>query len=116
MTEKSNNDMESKSSIPEFLSQFFWEYNSRDISIERHADLIIGRIMGRGNWASMAWLKKTFSKEILLNFLEKKGKKILSPRELNYWAFVVGVPAEKRKQWLENLKEEPYAWRTRFSH
>lgn len=108
--------MDSKSSIPEFLIQFFWEYDPGNISIEQHADLIIGRIMERGNWESMLWLKRTFSKDILLNFLEKKGKKILSPRELNYWAFVVGIPAEKRKHWLEKLKEDPYVWRTRFSH
>ncbi len=116
MTEKTKNDIESKSGIPEFLYSFFWEYDLRDIDIVRHADFIIGRIMERGSWESMVWLKKEFPRDVMRNFLEKRGKRILSPRELNYWAFVVGIPAEKRQEWLKKAKEEPHAWRTRHSH
>ena len=57
--------------------------------------------MERGSWESMIWLRKTFPNAELKTFLQKKGAKILPPRELNYWALVCGIPDETRKQWIK---------------
>lgn len=102
--------------LPEFLFPLFWEYDPGTIDIAKHAGLIMGRIMERGSWASMLWLQRTYSKDQLVSFLEKRGNRILSSRELNYWAFTSGIPPEKRQKWLEEARERPHVWRDRNSH
>ena len=99
--------------IPHPLDPLFWEYDPGEISIFKHADLIMSRIMERGTWASMVWLQKTFSRNRIAGFLEKKGSRILPPRELNYWALWCEVPNEKRRVWLIKGKNSRDVWRNR---
>ena len=86
------------------------------ILITFQADLIIARIMEYGIWAAMLWLQRVYSKERLREFLESRGKNILPPRELNYWALICEVPLEKRQQWLQQIKETADVWQTRSTH
>ena len=102
--------------IPEFLFPLFWEYDPGTIDTAEHAGLIIGRIMERGTWASMVWLKKTYTKDQLVSFLENKGHRTLPLRELNYWALMSGIPTEKRQNWLENASRRPHVWKARHAH
>jgi hypothetical protein len=102
--------------LPEFLSSLFWEYDPEALDLDVHADAVIGRIMERGSWAAMVWLRQTYSKDRLASFLEKRGVRSLPPRELNYWAFIAGLSREKRERWVEENRAKPNAWRDRFSH
>ena len=102
--------------LPESLFPLFWEYDPLRIDLVKHAGLIIGRIMERGSWASMLWLQKTYSRDQLVSFLEKKGHRMLPPRELNYWALVSDVDPVKRGKWLKKVREEPDVWENRYSH
>ena len=77
--------------IPDFLRRFFWEYDPRKLEVERHADVIMGRIMERGDWDAMCWLRQTYPMERLRRFLEMRGQRILPPRELNYWALICDI-------------------------
>lgn len=116
MMKKSKNSLNNNTQIPEFVFSLFWEYDKETINIFEHADLIIGRIMERGTWASMLWLRKTYSEKKLVSFLEKKGRQALSPRELNYWALIAGVPVEKREKWIKESREKPHVWGARHAH
>jgi len=102
--------------IPEFLFPLFWEYDPGTIDTAKHAGLIIDRIMERGSWASMGWLKKTYTKDQLVSFLENKGHRTLPLRELNYWALMSGIPLEKRRNWLKNTSKRHHVWRARHAH
>ena len=101
--------------LPEFLFSLFLEYNPETVDIVKHAGLVMNRIMERGFWASMVWLQRTYSKDQIISFLEKKGSRTLSSRELNYWAFISGIPPEKRQKWLEQAREQSHVWRNRHS-
>ena len=111
-----SNTIRNDKGIPEFLFPLFWEYEPETIDTIRHADLIIGRIMERGSWASMVWLQKTYKKDQLVSFLKNRGYRILPLRELNYWAFICGIPPGKRQNWIENAGKYPHVWRTRYAH
>jgi hypothetical protein len=102
--------------LPESLFPLFWEYDPIRIDLVKHAGLIIGRIMERGSWASMLWLQKTYSRDQLVSFLEKKGHRMLPPRELNYWALVSDVDPVKKSEWLKKVREKPDVWENRYSH
>jgi len=109
--EKSNPDF----GIPGFLYPLFWEYEPKDIDIRQHATLIIGRIMGRGSWSSMIWLQQTYARDEIVSFLEKKGRHVLPPRELNYWALMYGISPQKKGKWLKDAKGRSDVWNTRHS-
>ena len=102
--------------IPEKFHTLFWDYDPNSIDIDAHSDFIIGRIMEIGTWDSMKWLRKTFSKDQLLSYLENRGKQTLPPRELNYWLFITGMSYQKRQKWLEDNSGPDHVWRTRSSH
>jgi len=116
MGEDERNGLKNIKRLPEFLFPLFWEYDPRTMDIVKHASLIIGRIMERGSWASMVWLRETYSREQLVSFLEGRGRRMLPPRELNYWALISGIDPEKRKMWLKEAREKPDVWRTRHPH
>ena len=102
--------------LPKFLHRFFWEYDPEKIEKDKHADLIKSRIMERGSWQAMVWLKSAYSDAELMDFLCRKGKKILPLRELNYWAMVSGVSDEMRKKWLKDAMKEKNIWKERNAH
>jgi len=116
MNEKVADSIINHIGLPDFFSLLFWEYDPGTIDIIKHDSLIMGRIMERGSWASMAWLQKTYSREQLGSFLEKRGNRILPPRELNYWALMCGIPSDKKQKWLKDAREKHDVWRDRHSH
>lgn len=116
MMQKIENRLNENSYIPEFLFPLFWEYEPESVDIFKHADLVISRIMARGTWASMLWLRKTYSRNRLVSFLEKRGRRVLPPRELNYWAFMGGISAEKREKWVKESREKSDVWGTKHAH
>jgi len=116
MSEQTESKFRNNMKLPEFIFPLFWEYDPETIDIVKHAGLIMGRIMERGSWASMLWLQRTYSKDQLVSFLEKRGNRILSSRELNYWALMGGIPSEKRQKWLEKARGRNDIWGSRHSH
>jgi len=71
----------------------------------------MARIMERGSWEAMVWLKKTYSPEQIKNFLLNQGKDSLPPRELNYWLLISGVPPEERRKLVDSAKAKHALWR-----
>jgi len=116
MSEQTESKFRNNMKLPEFLFPLFWEYDPDTIDIFKHAGLVMNRIMERGFWTSMVWLQRTYSKDQLISFLEKRGSRTLSSRELNYWAFISGIPPEKRQKLLEKARERPHVWGNHHSH
>jgi len=108
--------LKDSSQIPEFLFPFFWEHEPKTIHIVRHADFIMGRIMERGTLEAIRWLRRTYSKDQLISFLEKRGNRTLPPRELNYWALISGISREKRANWVRESRERNHVWSARHAH
>ncbi len=104
-----------RGTLPEFLFPLFWDYDPKTIDISRHAQIIMDRIMERGSWAAMTWLRKTYDNSHLISYLEKRGQRILPPRELNYWALICGITPEKRRLWIERAKDKNDIWRARHA-
>ena len=99
--------------LPEFLHGYFQEYEPSVISLEKHAGLVTGRIMERGTWRAMLWLRRTFSDAELRDYLQTRGRKILPARELNYWALICGIPEKTRNDWLREIKCRKDTWSRR---
>jgi hypothetical protein len=97
--------------IPQFLKPFFWEYGDGAVDTAQHAQVIMERIMLRGSWKSMEWLRSTFTAAQIKEFLLTRGVYVLPPRELNYWLLIIDAAPEERARLVKNAGNRNAAWR-----
>jgi len=83
-----------ESALPEFVSRLLWDVDASLIDPHRDSALIFERVMGRGSWEAMRWLRARYSREELASFLRSGGAKRLSPRDLAYWSLVCGLDGD----------------------
>lgn len=72
------------------VARLFWDVDPESVDVEQHRDYVMERVMARGGWEAMRWLRRTYSREQLADFLLRKGSR-LAPRERAYWALIAGV-------------------------
>lgn len=77
--------------FPEDVERLFWDVDPRSVDLVRHRDYVMERVMSRGGWAAMTWLRQVYSKEEMADFLRTKGVRRLAPRELAYWSLIAGI-------------------------
>jgi hypothetical protein len=80
--------------IPDAVQALFWDVDPTTVQLPDHADYVIERVMSRGTWDAMRWLRATFDNTVLVDFLRRKGQR-LAPRERAYWQLVTGVGGEQ---------------------
>lgn len=83
-------------SVPESLRSLFWDVDLGAIRLPDHADYVIERVMTRGTWNAMSWLRRTFDASELRDFLARKGAR-LPARERAYWQLLLGVRAAQQR-------------------
>lgn len=76
--------------VPAALHWLFWEIEPTTVDLVEHADYVMERVMSRGNWAAMCWLRRVYGEAELAAFLRHRGER-LAPRERAYWELVAGV-------------------------
>jgi hypothetical protein len=97
--------------IPEKVRSLLWEYETGGTSDPRWENTILERVMQRGGWSEMRWLLGTFRRERLREFLSGRGRRVLAPRELRYWAFICGVPGNTQDDWVAAARSREQGWR-----
>jgi hypothetical protein len=79
--------------IPDEVVRLFWDVDPTTVDLQRHADYVLERVMLRGGWVAMKWLRATYPQDVLADFIRRKGA-TLPPREHAYWALIAGVDVE----------------------
>jgi hypothetical protein len=97
----------STEAIPESVAPLLWDVDASTIELERDRALIFERVMSRGSWAAMRWLRGRYAKPALADFVRGEGRRKLAPRALAYWALVCDVelpssPGGGRPSWASN--------------
>jgi len=111
------NSLHSKrNQLPGHLSRFFWEYDSESLDIDTHANLIMMRIMERGSWQAMEWLRNTYRSKMIADLLLDKGWRMLPSREVNYWALISGMAEETRKRLVKKASLRDTIWSQRSAY
>lgn len=85
-------------SLPKGLAHLFPEYDRRGLQLERDADLILSRILERGDPLALRWAHRHFSRSRELQFLRRQGRRLLSPRALHFWSWLWRQPRIPRSQ------------------
>jgi len=94
------------------VRSLLWEYSvDENPSGDRWDSAIIERVMQRGGWNEMLWLLRSFSPGRLRLFLEHRGRRVLSPRELRFWARICEVAEDEQDTWVRESRTREHAWR-----
>ncbi len=77
--------------LPEAVRRLLWDTEPGAVDLQRHASFVMERVMARGTWEAMQWLRRTYPDADLARFVRERGSKCLAPRELAYWSLLTGV-------------------------
>lgn len=76
--------------LPDEVARLFWDVDPEAVDLERHRDYVLERVMSRGGWSAMKWLRGVYSANSIGEFVRRKGTR-LAPRDLAYWALIAGT-------------------------
>lgn len=79
--------------IPISLKRYFWDVEFQELEIEKHAFLIIKRVLDRGTLVDVQWLIKTYGKDEVKKVV--LGTKDLARPTANFWADMLGLDKSK---------------------
>ena len=98
--------------VPDSVRALLWEYDT-DALDSGHTvpDVVVERVTARGGWAEMCWLLVNQSRHELRRFLERRGRHVLPPRELSFWALASGIPESQSADWVREARARESRWR-----
>lgn len=99
--------------LPDFLGNLFWEHDFADLDRREDHDLIVGRILTRGSWDAVSWLRREEGEEAIRRWIERTRGRALDRRRLRYWQLVLELPGDEVDAWL--TAREPDIWGRRTS-
>ena len=76
--------------LPPDVARLFWDTDPESVDLRDHRDYVMERVMSRGGWIAMQWLRGIYATEEMADFLIRKGGR-LAPRDLAYWSLIAGV-------------------------
>lgn len=82
--------------LPPDVQRLLWDVDAAVLDLDRDRALVMERVMSRGTWDAMRWLRRRYTNEALATFVRAQGPRVLSPRDLAYWALVCGVDLPSR--------------------
>lgn len=88
--------MVSAERAPPSVLRLLWDVDPSTIDLDRDRALIFERVMTRGTWDAMQWLRARYSREAMAAFLTSPAARRLPPRDLAYWALVSDVQIEAK--------------------
>jgi hypothetical protein len=88
------------SELPSTVSDLLWDVAPAELRLPRHRDFLIGRILARGRWAAVTWLRRELSDAAIAKYLERTRGRLLSPRQLRFWGLVLGLDDDAVSSWI----------------
>lgn len=90
--------------LPETSDWLFPEYDFASMTLERHAGVIIERILERGAWEEINWLFDQYGERRIAQWLRRHGFRLLSPRSFALWRLVLNVRDFTAPDWARKAK------------
>ncbi len=87
-----------------------WDVAPGAVRLSRHRDFLIGRILARGGWAAVEWLRRELSDAAIADYLERTRGRLLSPRQLRFWELVLGLDDDAVSRWIADRPGASKLW------
>ncbi len=88
--------------LPERLRSLFWDHDFAQLDWQRHRAFIIGRILEVGSWDAICWLRREVGDDVLRDWIERSGGRLLSREQLRFWQLILDLPADVVDAWLQS--------------
>ncbi len=99
--------------LPRSLRRLFWDYDFAQLKWETDTDLIIGRILSAGDWASVCWLRARLPRPALREWIARRRGAGLSARQLRFWELILDLPHSDVDAWLADPARQIWDGRCR---
>jgi hypothetical protein len=86
--------------LPRFLRPLFWEYDFHVLNWKRDWYLVTGRVLSRGDWRDVCWLRRRLGDEGLRSWLRASEGRGLSRKQIRYWELILDLPKHEVDAWL----------------
>lgn len=106
----SENPLPAAGDLPSAVRDLLWDVAPADVGLPRHRDFLIGRILARGTWAAVEWLRRNLTDAAIAEYLERTRGRLLSPRQLRFWELVVGLDHDTVSAWIAHRPDGSKLW------
>lgn len=79
--------------IPSHFKVYFWDIKFDQLNIQKHAHLIIKRVLDRGDMQDARWIYKTYGEDLIKNTI--LSTKDLARPTANFWADILDLDKTK---------------------
>ena len=84
--------------LPAFLRPLFWDVPLSSLDVDRHEELILGRLLEFGDRQAIGWVSRTYPRDRLAAFVRGRGQELLTRRAWGFWASLLGVPPRESRK------------------
>jgi hypothetical protein len=89
--------MSESATIPASAAPFFQEYRFDQLDPDRHASLVIERLLAYGNRAELRWLFETYGQARIRAWVAEMGAYHLPRRRCRLWCVLLDLPQPERR-------------------
>ncbi len=90
------------SELPDHIRRLFWDCKADELLWQQHFEFIIGRILLRGTWEDVSWLRVRVGDDRIKTWFEKTRGQDLEPRQIRFWQNVLSIPESTVTTWLSS--------------
>lgn len=91
--------------LPQDLKTLFWDTDFDTVDLEKHRNFIIRRVLDRGDWQAISWLRKTVGDTVIRDWFLAKNGGGLDPRRLRFWGLILNLPAHEVDEWVRQARQ-----------
>lgn len=89
------------SQLPKFLKGYFWDTKFEELDTDKHAQLIVNRLLDKGNLRATKWATENYSSTLIKKVL--RTRRDFSLKNASFWSLLYQVPLSEVKCF-----QEPY--------
>jgi uncharacterized protein DUF6922 len=106
-------DATAATSVPDLLSELFWDCKLDALQVPRDLPFIIGRVLVSGTWHQIQWLRETVGDDCLRQWILGREGRPLDPPQLRFWELILDLPSWQVDGWLACRSRGVWDQRTR---
>lgn len=94
--------------LPSRLETLFWDCDFASLNWQRNRNFIIRRILDRGAWNAVTWLRGAVGDMAIRDWMLAKDGGGLDPRKLRFWGLILDLPVSSVDEWV--MKARQSSW------
>lgn len=86
--------------LPPAVRELCWDVDASQLDLQAHRDFVVGRVLSRGTWDAVRWLRRAVDDQALRDYLVRSRGRHLSPRQLRLWEALLDLSHDQVSSWI----------------